>query len=141
MNLDASFVVQLGIVLTLLLVVGNALFKPLLGVLELRERSIEGARHQSAALALEATKKEAELKSAIENARRQALLERQRLLSEGRDAERQVLDQARSAALKKIDAARLELAKTQELVSEKMKAQTSELAKAVASKVLAREVA
>lgn len=140
MDLDLTFVVQLGLVLTTLLFVGNVLLKPMLQVIELREKSIGGAKHESEALIKTAESKEIELREAMDGTRRAAMDERARLIAAARTAERQLLDSARANAQAKVDQARGKLQSQRAEVEVKLKAMSQDLAKVVASKMLAREV-
>jgi F-type H+-transporting ATPase subunit b len=140
MDLDLTLLVQLIILLTVLVGVGNLLFKPVLQVIDLREQSIAGARKDGARLVAEAEAKDAELHRALDDTRRKALAERTRLIADAQKAERQILDEARGAAQKRIDAARAELAAERAQTSTKLQAATKDLARSIASKVLLREV-
>ena len=74
-------------------------------------------------------------------ARRAALAERQRMIGDAKDVERQLLDKARADALKKVEAARAELAANEASVRGQLQASGKELARTIASKILSREVA
>src|SRR5687767_11731347 len=109
MDLDVTFFIQAFLVLTTLVLVGPVLFNPMLELVELREKSIAGAKLESQRLIAETEEKEHALQTQLENARRTALAERQKLVNEAREAERQLLDRARAEAQKKIEAARVSL--------------------------------
>ena len=140
MDLDLTFVVQLGLVLTTLLIVGNVLLKPMLAVIDLREKSIGGAKHDSDALIKTAESKEIELREALDGTRRAAMDERAKLIGVARQAERQLLDQARASAQGKIDQARAKLTNQRGEVETKLRSMSQDLAKVVASKMLARDL-
>lgn len=138
MDLDLTFVVQLGLLLTTLLFVGNVLFKPMLNVIELREKSIVGAKAESLSLLQQADSKEHELRAALEATRRQAMDERAKIIGAARQAERQLVDSAKQSAQAKLDQARTSLATSQKDVESKLKTMSQDLANVVASKLLSR---
>lgn len=140
MDIDLTFAVQFGILLATLLVVGNLLFKPMLNVLELREKSIVGAKADSAALVKQAQDKEEELRLALDNTRRQAMDERASIIAAARAAERQLVESARQSSQQKLDVARQKLQSSQKDIEGKLKTMSQDLGKVVASKILLREV-
>lgn len=140
MDLDLTIALQLLILLTILVGVGNLLFKPVLAVIDLREHSIAGARKDSVRLVAEAKEKDAELHRALDETRRKALSERTAMIAEAQKAERKILDEARSSAQTRIDGARTQLAAERAKTSTKLQAATNDLARSIASKVLLRDV-
>ena len=140
MDLDLTLVVQLIILLTVLVSVGNLLFKPFLQVIDLREHSIAGARKDGARLVAEAEAKDKELHKALDDTRRKAMSERAGLIAEAQKTERKILDDARASAQKRIDAARTELTAERAKTSAQLQATSKDLARSIASKVLLREV-
>jgi F0F1-type ATP synthase membrane subunit b/b' len=141
MDLDRTILIQLGLLLFVLVTVGNLLFKPFLRIIELREKSISGAKAEGAALVAQAAEKDAELHRALDDTRRKAMAERNRLLADAQKAERQILDGARADAQRKVESARAALAASQKDISAKLKSSTQELARGIAAKVLQRDIA
>lgn len=141
MDLDLTLAFQALIVLTVLVTLGPMLFNPMLELLELREKNIAGAKQESLQLVAETKAKETELQNQLEAARRQALGERQRMLNETKDAERQLLDKARAEAMAKIESARQSLAANEKSVREKLQQSGKDLGKSIATKILSRDVA
>ena len=76
MDLDVTLIAQFAIIITAMLVLGPLLFNPMLQVLELREKSITGARQDSQKLLADTSAKEQALREKLETARRGALAER-----------------------------------------------------------------
>lgn len=141
MDLDFTLVIQAVIVLTVLLTVGPLLFAPIMDVIELREKSITGARAEGARLLAETKAREHELETQLEDARRQALAVRAKMLADAKAQERQLLETAQQDAAKKLDAARKTLKDSESSVRKQLEASGKELARSVASKLLSREVA
>ena len=141
MDLDVTFFLQAFIVAVVLLTLGPTLFSPILDVLDLRERNIAGAKADSARLLGETKQKEHELQSQLEGARRQALGERQKMIDEARESERQLLDKARQEAMKKIEGARAALQASEKNARVQLQQNGKDLAKTIATKILARDVA
>ncbi len=140
MDLDRTILIQLGLLLFVLVTVGNLLFKPFLRIIELREKSITGAKAEGAALIAQAAEKDAELHRALDDTRRKAMAERNRLIADAQKAERQILDGAQADAQRKLESARTVLAASQQDISAKLKSSTQELARGIAGKVLQRDV-
>jgi F-type H+-transporting ATPase subunit b len=141
MDLDVTFLVQAGIVLTVLASLGQILFRPMLDLMELRETSIAGAKKESQKLLLDTEAKEAGLHAQLENARRSALASRQKLIDEARSTERKLVDAARADAQKKIEGARSSLQASKKQAHEKLEGAGKDLARQIANKLLSREVA
>jgi F0F1-type ATP synthase membrane subunit b/b' len=141
MDLDVTLVLQAFIVAFVLVTLGPLLFNPMLQLLDLREKSIAGAKADSVKLVADTRAKEQELQNQLESARRAALAERQKMINEAKDAERQLLDKARAEALAKVEGARSALQANEANVRNQLQASGKELAKAIASKILSRDVA
>mgnify|MGYP000982543944 CR=1 FL=1 len=86
MDLDPTFFVQAFLVLTSLALLGPILFNPMLELIELREKSIAGAKIESVRLLEQTQEKERALEAQLEDARRGALAERQKLINDARRA-------------------------------------------------------
>ena len=140
MDLDVTLALQALIVIIVLMTLGPALFNPMLELLELREKNIAGAKAEGAQLRITTKAKEQELNNQLETARRQAMAERQRMVNDARDAERQLLDKARAEALKKIDDARATLHASEVAVRKDLQASGKDLARTIASKILTRDI-
>jgi F0F1-type ATP synthase membrane subunit b/b' len=141
MDLDVTLALQAFIVLLVLVTLGPMLFRPMLELLELREKNIAGAKAESVKLVADTRAKEQELQNQLEGARRQALAERQRMLGEAKEAERALLEKARSEAMKKVDGARSALAANEANVRAQLQQSGKDLARTIASKILSRDVA
>jgi F-type H+-transporting ATPase subunit b len=114
-DVDGTFFVQLGVLLLLMIVLGQLLWKPYLRVRSERVSRSEGYRE-------EAQKKEAD---AAERMAR---------------AEQTVLAEANAAAQKTLAEARTRLAASVEAERGKLEGRASEMARDVAGKVLGRQV-
>jgi F-type H+-transporting ATPase subunit b len=141
MDLDITLIIQAVIVLVVLATIGPVLLNPMLAVLDLREKSIAGARHEGAQLLADTAAKEKQLEEKLEAARRQALAERQKLIGEAKDAERQLLDRARAEAQTSLESARGKLRQSQQTAKTSLEGNAKGLAQQIASKILSREIA
>ncbi len=141
MDLDFTLILQISIVALVLVTFERVLFNPILDLLVLRENNIAGAKAESVKLLGETKAKEQELQNQLDSARRGALAERQRMLTEAREMERTLLDKARADALKKVEHARSALQASETQVRAQLQQSGKEIARVIASKVLSREVA
>jgi F-type H+-transporting ATPase subunit b len=141
MDLDVTLIVQAVILLLVLATLGPILLNPILEVLELREKSIEGAKHDSKKLLEDTLHKERDLEAKLEGARRQALQERAKLINEAKDQERQLLDKAKASAQTQLESARTTLKESEKKARAALDQNGRELAKSIAGKILSRDVA
>jgi len=122
-------------------VLNKLLFQPLLGVLEERERRIDGARARATELAQQAAALLARHDDAIRRARETAHGEQVRVVEEARGQHQSTIGQARQAAEAEIAGARAELARATASVRASLAAEAEPIAREIAARLLGRSPA
>jgi len=133
--------VLLALFLVLIPVLNGLVFRPVLGVLDERERRIAGARAQAAALAGQAADLVAQHDAAVREAREAAQAERARAIDEARRAHQAAVRDARDAAVHEIAGARRQVAAAVEAARAELRAEAEPLARDVAERLLGRRLA
>ncbi len=140
-DLDFTVFVQLGLFFITALVATKFLFRPYLKMREERTAGIEGAREEATHMSAQADGQLAEYEVKLSKARGRAEDERRKLRSEASAHEREVLDKTHAEAVAAREAARKQITSQTETARAELKPRASEIAAAVASKLLGREVA
>jgi F-type H+-transporting ATPase subunit b len=139
-DLDGTVVVQVALFVVLLLVLKPVLFDPMLKLFEERERRIEGARVQARKIDEKSAGALAEYEKAMAKARGEANAERDRLRAEGMKVEAEILAKVRKETAQALDEGKKKTLEEAARVRTALKAETTVLAKELASRVLGREV-
>jgi F-type H+-transporting ATPase subunit b len=139
-DVDATFFMQLGIFLLLLVVLGRYLWRPYLRVRTERVARVEGYREEAIKLEADAQQRLARADAALAEARRVGAGERAVARAEAHTREQTVLAEATAATQRKLAEARGRLNATLAEARKKLDAQTSETAMEAARKILGREV-
>ena len=116
------------------------ILKPMLKLLEEREKSIVLERRDAEDLEQEVDSKLAELDEKLARARSEANAERQKLREEIRQRDEKFIEQARGAADALVDQARAQIAAERDAARKVLRDESETLAKEIASSVLGREV-
>jgi F0F1-type ATP synthase membrane subunit b/b' len=140
-DLDSTVLVQLAIFVVTALVLSRTLFRPYLAVKAARGAGIEGARDEARRMEEEAAAKVAGYDQAFAQARSRAGAERTKLQSEAVGRERQILDAARTSTGAALEQARKKLAADAAAARAQLEPRAQEIARAIARKILGREVA
>jgi F-type H+-transporting ATPase subunit b len=141
MDIDRTMLVQSGIFIMLILVLSPLLFKPVLRLLEERERRTEGARAEARNMQDRAENLLQRYQAKLEDVRRVAAEERERLRSESLRLESTILDDARAATAKFVQEGRVQIEREVGKIRHEMAAHSQAIAREIGSKVLGREVA
>jgi F-type H+-transporting ATPase subunit b len=139
-DFDLSFVVQVGFFLLLLVVLKPLLFDPMLKLFEEREKRTLGAKAQARKIDEKSASALSEYEAQMANARGEANAERDRLRAEGMKAEAELLGEVRRATAATLDEGKKKALAEATRAREALQAQTSDLARDVATRVLGREV-
>lgn len=131
----------LALFLILVPVLNALLFKPLLGVLDEREKRIDGARTRATELAQQAAALVARHDEAIRQARETAQAERARVVEAARGQHQEAIGDARKGAETEIAAARTEIARAAAGVRASLGAEAEPLARDIAARLLGRSAA
>lgn len=135
-DLDPTFLIQIGIFFTTLWVLQKLVFKPLLALFDAREAGIEGARHQAHLLRQEADDKADVYDEQLRKIRLQAGEERDRLRADGLRLERNLLDKVRDQTHQMVQDAESRLAQEMHSARKELQASIPRLAERIASKVM-----
>lgn len=140
-DLDGTVFVQFGIFLVTALVASQFLFKPFLAMMTARGEGIEGAREESIRADEEARAKIADYDAKLSKARATAGNERQKLRAEGTDRERDVVQAAVGKAQDAIGRARQTIEADATKARAELAPKAEDLGRAIAKRLLNREVA
>ena len=116
------------------------ILKPMLKLIEEREKAIVLDRRDAEDLEQEVDSKLVELDEKLARARSEANTERQKLREEIRQRDEAMLGKAREQADALVDQARTEIAAERDAASKVLRDESETLAKEIASSVLGREV-
>ncbi len=140
-DIDLTAVVQFGLFVIIYLVANKLLFQPYLQLRERRKAGIEGAREEAERMTAQADAKLADYQKQLAIARDRAGEEGRKVRAEASAHEKEVTDKARATAQKAIDDAQAKMRAETEAARTQLMPQADALAKAMASKLLGREVA
>jgi len=139
-DIDLTAVVQFGLFVIIYLVANKLLFQPYLQLRERRKQGIDGARDEAARMSAQADAKLADYQKQLAVARDRAGEEGRKVRAEATAHEKEVSDKARAAAQKAIDEAQTKMRTETEAARAQLLPQAEALAKAMASKLLGREI-
>ena len=139
-DIDHTLWIQLGIFLLLMIFLSKVVFGPYLKLRDAREKGIEGARGEAKQMQQGAAERVADYEGRLLQAKQRGAEEKARLRAEGADRERDILGRAREETMRSVDAARAKLHQETAKLRTDMAPRVSDLAGAVARKLLGREV-
>lgn len=139
-DLDGTMFVQLAMFFVAFFVLWLLVFKPMVAVLDARERAIDGAKEDAKHLEHEVKEKQATFEAELRKVRGAAGEERERLRAEGLELERKLLDSVRSETTAMVNDAQAQLDVKARAVRGELARNGAELAREIASKVIGREV-
>ena len=140
LDVDATFFIQLGIFLLLLVILGRYLWRPYLRVRTERVARVEGYREEATRLEADAQQRLGRADAALAEARRVGAGERAVARAEAHTREQTLLAEATAATQRKLAEARARLTAVVQAERKKLEADSSEVAMAAARKILGREV-
>ncbi|HEY0190283.1 MAG TPA: ATP synthase F0 subunit B [Kofleriaceae bacterium] len=140
-DIDLTVVVQFVLFLVLFVIANKFLFQPYLQLRERRKAGIDGARAEAERMTAEADAKLADYEKSLAVARDRANEEGRKVRSEATAHEREVTDQARASAQTAINQAQASMRSETEAARAQLMPQADAIARALASKLLGREVA
>ena len=140
-DIDLTVVVQFVLFLILFVVANKFLFQPYLKLRELRKAETQGARAEADRMTAEADARLADYEKALAVARNKANDEARKVRAEAAQHEREVTETARTTAVAAINEAQTKVRTETEAARAQLMPQADALAKAIASKLLGREVA
>ena len=139
-DLDGTILVQLGIFLVLFFLLRALVFKPMTALFAAREEAIDGAREEARRMEREAKEQSGGFDEAIRRVRTEAGEQRDKLRADGLQLERTMLNAVKDETNRALEDARTKLDAERDAARRAMAAQTPVLARAIAGKLLGREV-
>jgi len=109
MEINASIIVQLAVILTLMLWLSKVLFRPIMQLFDEREARIQGAKAEAKALEVQGNDKENLIDERMRRAQKEARDIFLNLQAEGAAFQRQVTDKAKADAREKIASAKVRI--------------------------------
>ena len=140
-DIDLTAVVQFVLFLLVYVIANKLLFQPYLQLRERRKAGIDGARAEAERMTATADAKLAEFEKSLAVARDRANEEGRKVRAEAAANEKDTTDRARASAQKAIDEAQAKMRAETDAARSQLLPQADALAKAIASKLLGREVA
>jgi F-type H+-transporting ATPase subunit b len=140
-DIDLTVVVQFVLFLVTFLIANRWLFQPYLRLRERRRAGIDGARAEAERMTAQADAKLADYEKQLAMARDRANEEGRKVRGEAAAHEREVTDQARASAQKAINEAQATMRRETDAARGQLMPQAEAIARAIASKLLGREVA
>ena len=141
MDIDLTVVVQFVLFLILFVVCNKFLFQPFLKLRQRRKDGIDGAREEAARMTAQADAKLADYEKQVAMARDRANEEGRKVRAEAAAHERETTDKARATSQQAIGEAQTKMKAETEAARAELMPQADVLARAIASKLLGREVA
>jgi F-type H+-transporting ATPase subunit b len=140
MDIDRTMLVQMAIFVLLIVVLSPLLFKPLLRLFEERERRTEGARSDARQMQEKAENLLLRYQSKLEDVKRIATQERDRLRLETLQLESKILDEARAATAKFVEDGRRQIDREVAKIRIDMGLASQSIAREIGSKLLGRRI-
>lgn len=139
-DVDLSVLAQVALFGFFITILKPVLFDPLLKLFEEREKLTDGARATARSMDERAAELLSRFETEIEQVRREASLERDRLRAETAKLEAKMLDEAKADAARILTSGRAQIATEVETLRRELVASRPALAQQIASKLLGREV-
>lgn len=138
MELNITIIVQLVVFLFGVLWLSLVLFRPMIRLMEEREKRIEGRRKEAEALLASGNEKSGIIDIRLEEARALALEERKDLRNEGQKIYSAVVEQARKQAQEKLQGARDDIEAARFEAAQELKREAQVMAQLIVERVLER---
>lgn len=139
-DFDLTFLAQFVLFAAFVTVMKPLLFDPLLRVFEEREKRTDGAKAEAREMDAKAGDLIKEYEAELDKVRREAGVERERLRAETAKVEAKIMADARVEAAKILEEGKKKIDVEVARMRGELEAQRPELAAAIASKILGREV-
>jgi F-type H+-transporting ATPase subunit b len=139
-DLDASFVVQIALFVVLLLILKPLLFDPMLRLFEEREERIERTIEKARDMDKASAKALAKYEAILTKAREAGSAERDQLRGQGAKKEAELTAHVRSQTAVTLEQGRGAIANEAKEARSKLQIEATTLGRAIASRVLGREV-
>lgn len=139
-DIDGSFFVQMGVFFAAFLILRSLVFKPVMGLIDVRAEAMEGARAKASEMEREADKSREHLESELRRVRQQGSEQRDRLRTEAQQLAHELTERARQENAATLSSATARLSLEAKDVRAKAQAQAPALARQIAERLLGRSV-
>lgn len=139
-DFDGSVVIQFVAFVILFLIIKPLLIDPFLKLMEEREKRTEGARTAARIMDTKAGAILKKYETEIDNVRRIANEEREKLRADAQRLEAKILAEAREETAKVVEAGKATIASERDALRQELATMTETMSAEVASRVLGREV-
>jgi F-type H+-transporting ATPase subunit b len=140
MDFDRTVFVQMAVFVMLIVVLSPLLFKPVLRLFEERERRTEGARADARMMQEKAEQLLTRFQSKLEEVKRAASQERDRLRNETLRLEGEILEKARQANARIVNDGRSQIHTEVDKIRRELDVYSRRIAKEISATVLGREI-
>ncbi len=140
MDIDRTVLVQMAVFVLLMLVLSPLLFKPVLRLFEERERRTEGARSAARAMQEKAEELLHRYEAKLDEVKRGAAADRDRLRNETLHLEAEIVEKARQANARIVEQGRSQIQTEVATIRRELDAYSRKVAKEIGARVLGREV-
>jgi F-type H+-transporting ATPase subunit b len=137
-DLDGTFFIQMGIFFVMFIFLHFALFKPVMRMIAARREATEGTTEKAHRMKEEAEKLGRIADEKLMEARAAAAEERNRIIEDARDREREVLGAAQEAVRSSMTTARKQMTTNAQKVKAQLTGELGQLADAVVSRITGR---
>ena len=139
-DLDGSFFVQMGVFFAAFLILRSLVFKPVMGLIDVRVEAMDGARTKASDMERDADKSREHLESELRRVRQKASEQRDRLRNNAQQLARELTERARQENSATLSSATARLSLEAKDVRQKAQAQAPVLARQIAERLLGRSV-
>lgn len=139
-DLDATFFIQLGIFLVMMVILRSLLFKPIVRLIDARHEATAGALQTAEKLTAEAAQLSAEVERKLARARTEANLVRNETLERAKKEEREIGNVAREKAGRVVADMRARISTDMKEAEQKLKEETRAMAVMLSEKILDRRL-
>ncbi len=139
-SLDATLLIQMGVVFVLFLVLGQLFFKPILHILTARQEHIEKANNEKEEKVKAVAALVEKYEAAIAAAKEKAYQNMEQVKKEGLEKEREILEKIHAEHADAIHEAKQRARKELEEASKDISAQAKEISLSISEKILQRKI-
>ncbi len=139
-EVNYSLLIQMGLFLTLMIILNKFVFKPMVALLEERERRIKDPGADAKGMEAAVEKMRLQYEATLNDAKLRAIEERNRLRKEGTDLEQDIVKGAYKVSEDTMAEVRGRIEKETSVARETLKAEVKSLSSSVATKLLGRSV-
>jgi F-type H+-transporting ATPase subunit b len=139
-SIDYTLVLQIVNFLTLIFILNVLLYKPILGIIEKRQKQLDDSQDEIKRLNLSVEERMAQYEEKVRQAKLAALDQKNQALAEGSDVAKSTIDAVRGEIPKMIEQFHGKLAKEVEDARGILSSQSQKISREIAEKVLGRSV-